>query len=150
MIIVSCGSRKVNKSDATEDVKHVVKTSILDTSRIVINSDINVKVIDTSTTSEIEIVPIDITKPFMYNNKVFKNAFLRIKKHKNNISTQTTEKVSENRRNAVITDTKDKVKTRTEVIKKDTDKKESLLSYWWVLLLIAIGYIAYKVYDKNK
>ena len=150
MIIVSCGSRKVNKSDTTEDIKHVIETKTLDTSSVVINSDINVKVIDTSTTSEIEIVPIDTNKTFIYNNKVFKNVILRIKKHRNNISTQTTEKVSENRRNAVITDTKDKVKTRTEVIKKDTDKKESLLSYWWVLLLIAIGYIAYKVYDKNK
>lgn len=150
MIIVSCGSRKVNKSNTTEDIKHVIETKTLDTSSVVINSDINVKVIDTSTTSEIEIVPIDTSKSFTYNNKVFKNVILRIKKHRNNISTQTTEKVSENRRNAVITDTKDKVKTRTEVIKKDTDKKESLLSYWWVLLLIVMGYISYKVYDKNK
>jgi len=150
LLIVSCGSRKVNKSDTKEDVKQVIETKITDTSSAIINTDVNTKIIDTSSSSEIEITPLDTTKPFIYNNKVFKNAILRIKKHKNNISTQKLEKVSEKRRNAVTTTVKDKTQSSLEIIKKDTEKKESLLSYWWILLLIAIGYIAYRVYDKNK
>jgi len=150
LLLVSCGSRKVNKSDTTEAVKQLIETKMVDTSSTTINTDLNTRVLDTSSSSEIEITPLDTTKPFIYNNKVFKNAILRIKKHKNNISTQTTEKVSEKRHNAVTTTSKDKTQAKINVVKKDIDKKESLLSYWWILLLIAIGYIAYRVYDKNK
>jgi len=150
LLIVSCGSRKVQKSHITEDIKQLTETKTIDTSSIAINTDSNTRIIDTSTTSEIEITPIDTTKPFMYDNKVFKNAVLRIKKHKNNISTQTTEKVSEKRHNAVVTTDKTQSQTQIEVAQKDTDKKESILSYWWILLLIAACYTAYRVYDKNK
>jgi len=149
-MLLSCGSRKVQKSNITEDKKEEIETHIVDTSSVVINTDVNTKTLDTSSCSEIEITPLDTTKPFIYNNKTFKNVVLRIKKHKNNISTQTTEKVSENRHNAVTTTSKNKTQTQIEVVKKDIDKKESLLSYWWILLLIAIAYIAYRVYDKNK
>ena len=150
LLLVSCGSRKVNKSNITEDLKQVTELKTVDTSSVVINEDVNTKTLDTSSCSEIEITPLDTTKPFIYNNKTFKNVVLRIKKHKNNISTQTTEKVSEKRHNAVTTTSKNKTQAQIEVVKKDIDKKESLLSYWWILLLIAIAYIAYRVYDKNK
>lgn len=146
--LLSCGSRKVQKSNVTEDKKETTETHIIDTSRTIIDTNIKIKVIDTSTTCEIEIIPIDTTKPFMYNNKVFKNAILRIKKHKNNISTETTEKVSEKRDNAVITNTKTQEQTQIEVVKKDIDKKESVLSYWWILVLLIIGYVTYRKYIK--
>lgn len=150
LLLVSCGSRKVNKSNVEETINHTAEQTVVDTSKVDINTDLNVKVVDSSEESEICVEPLDTTKPFIYDNKVFKNAVLRIKKHKNNISTHTSEKVSEKRRNAVITTVKDKTQTQVEVTHKDIDKKESLLSYWWILLLIAIAYIAYRVYDKNK
>jgi len=150
LLLVSCGSRKVNKSETKEVDTKKIEQTIVDTSKVVINTDTNVKIIDTSSISEIDIVPIDTTKPFTYNGKTIKNAVLRIKKTKNNITTQSNEKVLEKRDNAVTTNTKAQEQTQIEVVHKDIDRKESLLSYWWVLLLIAIGYIAYKIYDKNK
>lgn len=150
VILTSCGSRKVNKSNIEETVKQTVDQTIVDTSKVEINTDLNVKVIDSSEELEICVVPLDTTKPFIYENKVFKNAILKIKKHKNNISTQKSEKVSEKRQNAVTQTTSAKTQTQIEVTHKDVDRKESLLSYWWILLLIAIAYIAYRVYDKNK
>ena len=150
IVLTSCGSRKVNKSNVEQTVKQTVEQTLVDTSKVDITTDVNIKVVDSSEESEICVVPLDTTKPFIYDNKVFKNAILKIKKHKNNISTQTSEKVSEKRRNAVTMTNKENTQAKIEVVKKDIDKKESLLSYWWILLLIAIGYIAYRVYDKNK
>lgn len=150
IVLTSCGSRKVNKSNIEQTVKQTVEQTLVDTSKVDITTDVNIKVVDSSEESEICVVPLDTTKPFIYDNKVFKNAILKIKKHKNNISTQTSEKVSEKRRNAVTMTNKEKTQAKIEVVKKDIDKKESLLSYWWILLLIAIAYIAYRVYDKNK
>lgn len=150
IVLASCGSRKVNKSNIEQTVKQTVEQTLVDTSKVDITTDVNIKVVDSSEESEICVVPLDTTKPFIYDNKVFKNAILKIKKHKNNISTQTSEKVSEKRRNAVTMTNKENTQAKIEVVKKDIDKKESLLSYWWILLLIAIGYIAYRVYDKNK
>ena len=150
LLIVSCGSRKVNKSSVEESVQKTIEQTFVDSSKVEINKNLNVKVVDSSEESEICVVPLDTTKPFIYENKTFKNAILKIKKHKNNISTQSLEKVSEKRQNAVKTTTSDKTQTQIEVSHKDIDRKESLLSYWWILLLIAIAYIAYRVYDKNK
>ena len=150
VILSSCGSRKVNKTNIEEIVKNDVEKTIIDTSTIITNIDTNTKVLDSSEESEICIEPLDTTKPFTYDKKEFKNAVLKIRKHKNNISTQTSEKVSENRHNAVEMTVKDKSKTQLEIADKDIDKKESLLSYWWILLIIAACYAAYKVYDKNK
>lgn len=150
LLIVSCGSRKVNKSSVEESVQKTIEQTFVDSSKVEINKNLNVKVVDSSEESEICVVPLDTTKPFIYENKTFKNAILKIKKHKNNISTQSSEKVSEKRQNAVKTTTSDKTQTQIEVSHKDIDRKESLLSYWWILLLIAIAYIAYRVYDKNK
>lgn len=150
IVLTSCGSRKVNKSNVEQTVKQTVEQTLVDTSKVDITTDVNIKVVDSSEESEISVQPLDTTKPFIYDNKVFKNAILKIKKHKNNISTQTSEKVSEKRRNAVTMTSKEKTQAKIEVVKKDIDKKESLLSYWWILLLIAIGYIAYRIYDKNK
>jgi hypothetical protein len=150
LIFVSCGSRKVNKSSVEQTIKKTVEQTIVDTSKIYTNKDLNVKIIDSSEYSEICVAPIDTTKPFIYDNKVFKNAVLKIKKHKNNITTATSEKVSEKRLNAVKTTVKDDSRVQINVDKKDIDKKESLSSYLWILLIIAIAYIAYRVYDKNK
>jgi len=146
--LLSCGSRKVNKSNITENIKEEEETHIVDTSKTITNTNIKIKVIDTSTTSEIEIVPIDTSKSFTYNNKVFKNVILRIKKHKNNISVVSDENSSEIKRNAIVIDSKSKKEQHVEVKEKNIEKKESILSYWWILVLLIIGYITYRKYIK--
>jgi len=142
--LLSCGSRKVQKSNTTEEKKETTETHIVDTSKTITNTNVQIKVIDTSTTSDIEIIPIDITKPFTYNGKTLNNAILRIKKHKNNISMVTDKNTSEIKKNDIIVNSKEKKDTMIEIKKKDIDKKESLLSYWWILILIVIGYITYR------
>jgi hypothetical protein len=148
LIFSSCGSRKVNKSNVEETKKETTETHLIDTSKTVTNTNVQVKIIDTSTTSEVEVSPIDITKPFVYNGQTLNNAILRIKKHKNNISVVSDEKSSQIKRNAIVVDSKDKVESHTSIKKKDIDKKESILSYWWILLLIVAGYITYRKYIK--
>lgn len=146
--LLSCGSRKVQKSDIQEEKKEEVQVHIVDTSKTITNTNVQVKVIDTSTTCDIEVAPIDTTKPFTYNGKTLNNAILRIKKHKNNISVVTNENSSEIKRNAVVVDSKEKKETQIEVKQKNIDKKESLLSYWWILALLIVGYITYRKYIK--
>ena len=150
LVLTSCGSRKVHKTDVEQKVKHTEQVTVVDTSKSIKLIDTNTKVLDTSEESEICVTPLDTTKPFIYENKTFKNVVLRIKKHKNNITTQTSEKVSEKRSNAITKVATSKTQTQIEVAQKDIEKRNGLLSYWWILLLIAIVYIVKRVYDKNK
>ena len=59
-LMASCGAKKLNKSETKESE---VKTET-QSEKVVTNSESNTKIIDTSTTDEIEFIPIDNTLPF--------------------------------------------------------------------------------------
>lgn len=148
VILSSCGSRKVQVNNVDEKKNEVVESHLIDTSKTIIKENINVKVLDTSEESEVCIIPIDTTKAFMYDNKLFKNVVLKIKKRKNNITTNSNENSSQIKQNGVVENVKVKKEYKIETKEKQIEKKESLLSYWWILLLIIGGYIAYRKYIK--
>lgn len=148
LILVSCGSRKVQVNNIEEKKIETVASHIVDTTKTITKENINIKVIDSSEDSEICVSPIDTSKVFIYNGKVIKNAVLRIKKHKNNIIATSSENSSQIKQNGVTKDVVSKKETQVEIKQKQSERKESLLNYWWILLLIVIGYITYRKYIK--
>lgn len=96
----------------------------------------------TTDTDELEIVPIDTTKPIIINDKAYFNATLRYKKTKVVLLDTTKTKVSEKALKSVSVKKKDTAK----VSSKSVDKKSNFL--WWILIIILAlaGRYAYKKY----
>jgi hypothetical protein len=137
IVLTSCGSRKVSKSETKEQEQKTVKIT-LETETRVTN---NIKILDSSTTDEIEISPVSDTLAMVVNGITYKNVKIRHKKTKNNISINKDEKVQHKAQKSGVVMVK-----RNKVIEvKQTERKES---YWWLLwfLLLIPIYFAYKKY----
>ena len=140
LIMTSCSSRKVNKSETKETEQTEIKTEEKTETKLTDNT----KIIDTSTTDEIEILPVDNTLPFTVNGKEYKNAKIRHKKSKNNISINKDVKIQHNAQKEAVVMVK-----RNKVIEvKQIERKQS---YWWLLwflLLIPIWYYGKKYFER--
>ena len=137
IFLTSCGSRKVAKSETKETEKTEIKTEEKTETKVTDNT----KIIDTSSTDEIEISPIFDTLPMVVNGITYKNAKIRRKKTKNNISVVKDVKIQHNAEKSGVMMVK-----RNKVIEvKQIERKES---YWWLLwfLLLIPIYFAYKKY----
>ena len=134
--IWSCSTRKVNKSE----VKETTEVKEIDTTKTVTNTQKFERSVDTSTVSELEIVPIDITKPMVVNGKSYTNAILKRKVTKVNKVVELTEKVAQIESKGVSNEVKRVIETEV----KQTERK-SFLNWWWLLLLIPI-YFIYRKY----
>jgi len=133
----SCSTRKVAKSE----VKETTEVKAIDTSKTVTNTQKFERSVDTSTINEIEIVPIDITKPIMFGKTEVRNGILRLKTTKVNKVVEIDTKVAEIESKGVSRSEKKVI----EVKKKETERN-SFFNWWWLLLLIPI----YFVYRKFK
>ncbi len=134
-LLCSCGSRKVETS------KETVKENITQSTTTETKTDTNetVKVVDTSTIDEIEFIPIDNTQPIIYNGKKVFNAKIRHSKRKNNITTVSSKKVAETRRNEVKTKVKREVKVKDKVTERES------VSYLWIwILVLGVAYLGYR------
>ena len=132
IFLTSCGSRKVQKSETKESEKTEVKTEAKTETKVTDNT----KIIDTSTTDEIEICPVSDSLPMVVNGITYKNAKIKRSKKKNNISVVKDVKIQHNEeKSGLVT-----VKSNKVVKEKQIERKQS---YWWLLLLIPI-YILYK------
>jgi lipopolysaccharide export LptBFGC system permease protein LptF len=140
IVLTSCGSRKVQKSETKEQEQKTEKITLETETRVTDNT----KIIDTSTSDEIEILPVDNTLPFTINGKEYKNVKIKRKKSKNNISIVKDVKVQHNAQKSGVVMVK-----RNKVIEvKQTERKES---YWWLLwflLLIPIWYYGKKYFER--
>jgi hypothetical protein len=132
--LVSCSTRKVAKSE----VKETTEVKEIDTTKTVTNTQKFERSVDTSTVSEIEIVPIDITKPMVVDGKTYLNAILKRKVTKLNKVVEIDTKVAQIQRKGV----NKAIKTDKTIKEKETDR-ESGFSWWWLLLLIPI-YVIYR------
>lgn len=137
IFLTSCGSRKVQKSETKETEKTEVKTETKTETKLTDNT----KIIDTSTTDEIEIVPVDNTLPFTVNGKEYKNVKIRHKKSKNNITINKDVKVQHKEEKSGLKT----VKRDLIIERKVIDRKQS---YWWLLwfLLLIPAYYLWKKY----
>jgi hypothetical protein len=137
IFLTSCGSRKVAKSETKEQEQKTEKINLETETRVTDNT----KIVDTSTTDEIEIVPVDNTLPFTINGKEYKNVKIRHKKSKNNITIAKDVKIQHNAQKEAVVMVK-----RNKVIEvKQIERKNS---YWWLLwfLLLIPIYFGYKKY----
>jgi len=134
-LLIGCASRKVNKSE----VKEEVKTEQTVKEEVKTDSNTNTTIIDTSETTEIEIVPIDNSKPIEYNGHKVINGTLKLSKKKNAITTNSNEKVSQ------IAKKEGKTKSNkvVEVKQKQTEAKRPF-NWWWIILVVGVGYLIYK------
>jgi len=137
IFFTSCGSRKVQKSETKESEKTEVKTEAKTETKVTDNT----KIVDTSTSDEIEISPVSDTIPMVVNGITYKNAKIKRSKKKNNISIVKDVKVQHNAQKSNL-----KIVKSNKVVKvKQTERKDS---YWWLLwfLLLIPIYILYKKY----
>ena len=140
IVLTSCGSRKVAKSETKEQEQKTEKITLETETRVTDNT----KIVDTSTTDEIEILPVDNSLPFTINGKEYKNVKIRHKKSKNNISIVKDVKVQHKAQKEAVMMVK-----RNKIIEvKQIERKES---YWWLLwflLLIPICYYGKKYFER--
>jgi len=133
--LFGCGSRKVERSKAETKETATFK----DSSKTVTKLESNTKIVDVSQSDEIEIVPIDVNKPFFVNNVEYKNAVLKSKKVRNNITTDKSINTSQIEQNDVK-----KAVAKTDVVDVKNTEREN--SYWWLLwfLLLIPIYFGYR------
>jgi hypothetical protein len=127
LILFSCVTRKaaISKSYVESRVDSVVSEKKDSVS--VQNNGISVE----ETTDEIEIVPIDTSKPIIVGGKEYFNASVKIKKtHKKSLDTSkvTVSKSSDNQIKFTKSESKD-------TFIKTVDKKPSYFNLWWLLLI---------------
>lgn len=137
LLLASCASRKVSISktqveysvDSTYSEKK--DSTYIEQRAVFINE----------TTDEIEISPIDTSKPIQINNVRYFNAKVKIKKINKEII-DTTKVLSSNvsTNNVVYNRTFKEVKSE-----KKSDKKANYYIYLWLLLIPAIWWIGKKV-----
>ena len=137
LLLVGCGTRKVNKSD-TETTRKT-EVTISDTTKIVTNTAYNIdKVVN-----DFEIEPIDTTKAIVIiDNTGKKTSYLNAKiRHRREISQNKTLK-SEIVQSSRKENIKQTQQTKTSV--KQIEKKASIITeLWWLWLLIFVILLYY-------
>lgn len=137
LLLVGCGTRKVNKSDTENSTK--TEVSISDTTKIVTNTAYNIdKVVN-----DFCIEPIDSTKALVIidsNGK--KTSYLNAKiRHRREISSNKTLKseiVQSSRKENI------KATTQSKTSVKQIERKASIITeLWWLWLLIFVILIYY-------
>ena len=132
LILVGCGSRKVNKSNT--ETKEKSEIIIVDSVKVAIKTDSNTEI----QKNEFEIEPIDSIKPIIIiDAQGKKTSYLNARlKYKHEISRNKTLK-NEIVQSSRKTNIKAEKQTQYEV--KQVERKESIItSLWWLWLLIIL------------
>jgi hypothetical protein len=127
LLLFSCATRKVAIT------KSVVETR---TDSVVVEKKDSVAVQQNAIsikedTEEIEIVPLDTTKPMVIGGKEYINATVKIKKKKKEVidTTKITVVKSEQKQTQV------KKEEKKDTFVKAVDKRPSYFNLWWLLLI---------------
>ena len=137
LLLVGCGTRKVNKRNTETTTK--TEVTISDTTKIVTNTAYNIdKVVN-----DFEIEPVDTTKAIVIiDNTGKKTSYINAKiRHRREISRNKTLKneIVQSSRKENIKQTQ---QTKTSV--KQIEKKASIITeFWWLWLLIFVILIYY-------
>lgn len=141
-LLMSCGTRKTQKSNVKEETK--TEQSTTDKKDIEIKTDTKTVINDES--SELEITPIDTSKVLIINGKTYKNAKVKITNRKTETkidAKETVKDLSKSETKAIIA-----VKKQTRV--KDTERKSNpFLPLLWLLIpatIYAVWKYKYKIF----
>jgi len=137
LLLVGCGSRKVNKSNT--ETKEKSEITIVDSLKKEIKTDSSTQI----DTKEFIIEPIDSIKPIIIiDSQGKKTSYLNARiKHKHEISRNKTLK-NEIVQSSSKTNIKAEKQTQYEV--KQVERKESIItSLWWLWLLIILIVLYY-------
>jgi hypothetical protein len=137
LLLVSCGSRKVNKSNT--ETKEKSEIIIVDSLKKEIKTDSSTEI----QSNEFEIEPIDSIKPIIIidaqgKKTSYLNARLKYKQETKRNKTLKNELVQRSRKTNI------KAEKRTQIEVKQIERKESIItSLWWLWLLIILVIIYY-------
>jgi len=135
-LLLSCGTRKVQKTN----VKEEVKTEQATTEKKDIETKTETNTVVNEETDEIEVKPIDTSKTITINGKKYKNAIVTLRKKKVNTTIAekaTVKDLSKHETKAITTVKKQEVKRNIE------RKSNPFLPLLWILLP-AIVYAVWK------
>jgi len=141
-------SRKVQKYETKIVETTKSETVTFDSSKTVVKTDSNIKIIDSSSTDEFVIIPIDRSQDMLVNGKKYRNAVLKHKKTKSNTVAEIKETIETATQKAVKTNEKKQSEKQTNIKTKDSVRKSGFP--WWILILIAVAGIFYFGYRKFK
>lgn len=144
-LLFGCGSRRVDKSKIVTNETTQTGTKTVDSSKTITVTDANTKIIDSSSSEEFSISPIDSTKEMIVEGKKYFNAKLSRKNTSNNKVVDNSAKVFETRQNNIKETVKTKTSKRVEAKVYNSERKNS---YWWLLwlLLLIPVYCFYRKY----
>ena len=143
VLLASCGARKVDVQK-TDTVVKVDSTSTIKKEEVVVTQN-NISI--NTDTDEVEITPIDSTKPIIIGDKKYFNAKIKTKKTKSSVvdTTKKEEVKKESQEVKLIEDKKE------EGFKRKVDKKESYVVFWgWLLIILLVLLFFYALRKLNK
>lgn len=142
LLLVGCGTRKVNKSNTENNTK--TEVTISDTTKIVTNTAYNIETIK----EDFDIEPVDSCKAIVIiDNNGKKTSYINAKiRHKRQTSVNKTLKneivQSSHKKNIKQT-------TQTKTSEKQIERKASIITEFWylwiILLLIILYYLNKKI-----
>jgi hypothetical protein len=132
LLLVGCGSRKVNKTNTETTTKNEI--SVVDSVKIVTNTDSNTEII----ADEFEIIPVDSLKPIVIvDSQGKKTSYLNArisKRHETSRNKTLKNEIAQSSRKINI-----KAEKQTKQAEKQVERKESIItSLWWLWLLIIL------------
>ena len=127
LLVFSCSTKKVAISKSVVETRTDSVVVEKKDSAAVQQNAISIK----EDIDEIEIVPIDTSKPLVIEGKEYFNSTIKIKKTKREVvdTTKTTVVVSDYKQTEVSKEEK------KEAYDKSIDKKPSYINLWWLLLI---------------
>jgi hypothetical protein len=134
--ISSCVSRKVAITKTKTEIN--IDSSVVEKkdSTTVVKNGLSI----TEDIDEVEVVPIDTTKPIIVGGKTYFNAILRIKKTKRQVIDTTKSIVSHSQEKTVNL----KKQIKKQDFSKKIDKSFNYFSFLWVALVLLLVYVFFK------
>ena len=148
LLMTSCGTRKVSKSNT--ETNETAKTEIVtvDSSKTTTNTNENTKIVFDVESNEFTVTPIDTSKSSQFGKVVFKNAVLKHRKVKDNTILDKNIKVAQIEQKSVKTTAKAETSKTAKQNIKVIDKKANYFWLFWLLLLIPVYFLWQKFKDK--
>ena len=126
-LLFSCASRKIMITK-TQVETHIDSTAVEKKDSVSVQQNaISIK----EDIDEVEIIPIDATKPIIIGDKKYYNATVRLKKTQRHVVDSSKVTISQSYENTVLV----KKNIKAKGFEKKVDKKANYLLYLWLLLI---------------